>query len=69
VLLILVDGAGFGNPSTFGDPCQAPALDRVAESGQRYTTFHSTALGSPTHRRTRLIPRRKARTRSPTVLG
>src|SRR3954467_13154649 len=28
VLLILVDDAGFGNPSTFGGPCQTPNLTK-----------------------------------------
>ena len=32
VLLILVDDAGFGNPSTFGGPCQTPTLTRLAGS-------------------------------------
>jgi arylsulfatase A-like enzyme len=48
VLLILVDDAGFGNPSTFGGPCQTPALTRLAEQGLRYNRFHVTALCSPT---------------------
>jgi arylsulfatase len=48
VLLILVDDAGFGNPSTFGGPCQTPALDRLAQRGLRYNRFHVTALCSPT---------------------
>jgi arylsulfatase A-like enzyme len=48
VLLILVDDAGFGNPSTFGGPCQTPALTKLAERGLRYNRFHVTALCSPT---------------------
>jgi arylsulfatase len=48
VLLILVDDAGFGNPSTFGGPCQTPTLTRTAEEGLRYNRFHVTALCSPT---------------------
>ena len=48
VLLILVDDAGFGNPSTFGGPCQTPTLTRLAEQGLRYNRFHVTALCSPT---------------------
>ena len=35
VLLVLVDDAGFGNPSTFGGPCQTPTLTRLAERGLR----------------------------------
>jgi arylsulfatase len=48
VLLVLVDDAGFGNPSTFGGPCQTPTLTRMAEEGLRYNRFHVTALCSPT---------------------
>src|SRR5574339_651791 len=48
VLLVLVDDAGFGNPSTFGGPCQTPTLTRLAEQGLRYNRFHVTALCSPT---------------------
>ena len=33
VLLVLVDDAGFGNPSTFGGPCQTPTLDRAGRPG------------------------------------
>jgi arylsulfatase len=48
VLLVLVDDCGFGAHSTFGGVIPTPALDRVANSGLRYTNFHSTALCSPT---------------------
>ena len=48
VLLVLIDDAGFGNPSTFGGPIQTPNLTRVAEGGLRYNRFHVTALCSPT---------------------
>jgi arylsulfatase A-like enzyme len=48
VLLIMTDDAGFGAPGTFGGVIPTPALDRIAESGLRYTNFHSTALCSPT---------------------
>lgn len=48
VLLVLVDDAGFGNPSTFGGPCQTPTLTKLAEQGLRYNRFHVTALCSPT---------------------
>jgi arylsulfatase len=48
VLLILVDDAGFGNPSTFGGPVQTPNLSRLAERGLKYNRFHVTALCSPT---------------------
>jgi arylsulfatase len=47
VLLVLIDDAGFGNPSTFGGPCQTPTLTRLAAQGLRYNRFHVTALCSP----------------------
>lgn len=48
VLLVLVDDAGFGNPSAFGGPCRTPALSKLAEEGLRFNRFHVTALCSPT---------------------
>src|SRR5262245_46782299 len=48
VLPVLIDDAGFGNPSTFGGPVRTPTLDRLAEVGLRYNAFHVTALCSPT---------------------
>src|SRR4051812_4271525 len=48
VLLVLIDDAGFGNPSTFGGPVTAPTLDKLAAEGLRYNRFHVTALCSPT---------------------
>ena len=48
VLLIMTDDVGFGAPGTFGGVIPTPALDRIANSGLRYTNFHSTALCSPT---------------------
>src|SRR5256886_10438760 len=48
ILLVLIDDAGFGNPSTFGGPVATPTLDKVAAEGLRYNRFHVTALCSPT---------------------
>ena len=48
VLLVLIDDAGFGNPSTFGGPIQTPNYTRMADEGLRYNRFHVTALCSPT---------------------
>ena len=48
VLLVLIDDAGFGNPSTFGGPIQTPTFTRMADGGLRYNRFHVTALCSPT---------------------
>lgn len=48
VLLILTDDVGYAAPSTFGGVIPTPTLDKVAQDGLRYTTFHTTALCSPT---------------------
>jgi arylsulfatase A-like enzyme len=48
VLLVLIDDAGFGNPSTFGGPIQTPNYTRIADQGLKYNRFHVTALCSPT---------------------
>jgi arylsulfatase A-like enzyme len=48
VLLVLIDDAGFGNPSTFGGPIATPNYTRIAEGGLKYNRFHVTALCSPT---------------------
>src|SRR5271157_4209917 len=48
ILLIMTDDAGYGVSSTFGGVIPTPAMDRVAQTGLRYTQFHSTALCSPT---------------------
>jgi len=48
ILLVLIDDAGFGASSTFGGPSNTPTLDKLADSGLRYTRFHTTAVCSPT---------------------
>lgn len=48
VLLIMTDDQGYGVSGTFGGVIPTPALDRIAQSGLRYTQFCSTALCSPT---------------------
>ena len=48
MLLVLIDDAGFGNPSTFGGPIDTPNYTRMAEEGLRYNRFHVTAVCSPT---------------------
>ncbi|MEK6233481.1 MAG: arylsulfatase [Planctomycetales bacterium] len=48
ILLVLIDDAGFGAPSTFGGPCNTPVLDNLAKGGLRFNRFHTTALCSPT---------------------
>ncbi|MGO7867527.1 sulfatase-like hydrolase/transferase, partial [Rhizobium ruizarguesonis] len=48
ILLIMTDDAGYGVSCTFGGVIPTPALDRISQSGLRYTQFNSTALFSPT---------------------
>ena len=48
VVVVLLDDIGFGSTSTFGGPCETPALARVAKHGLKYTCFHATALAAPT---------------------
>src|SRR5258708_40264813 len=48
VLVILLDGGGFGHTSTFGGPVPTPTLHRLAKNGLKYNRFHTTALCSPT---------------------
>jgi Sulfatase len=48
VLLIMTDDQGYGVAGTFGGVIPTPALDRIANTGLRYTEFNSTALCSPT---------------------
>jgi arylsulfatase len=48
ILIVLIDDCGFGQMGTFGGGIPTPTLDRVANSGLRYTRFHTTALCSPT---------------------
>src|ERR1700680_3870047 len=43
ILLILTDDVGFGATSTFGGPIQTPTLQRLADDGLRFNTFHTTA--------------------------
>jgi arylsulfatase A-like enzyme len=45
---VLIDEAGFGNPSTFSGPIDTPNDTRRAEGGLRYNRFHITALCSGT---------------------
>ena len=47
MLLVLIDDAGFGNPSTFGGPIATPTLKKLAQEGLKYNQFHVTALCSP----------------------
>ena len=48
ILIVLIDDAGPGLPSTFGGEVQTPTMDRVVEEGIAYNRFHTTAMCSPT---------------------
>jgi len=48
VLIVLIDDLGFGATEVFGGPLKTPTLDRLANGGLRYNSFHTTALCSPT---------------------
>ena len=48
VIIVLIDDLGFGATETFGGPLKTPTLDRLANNGLRYNSFHTTALCSPT---------------------
>ncbi|MDM0015805.1 arylsulfatase [Variovorax sp. J22P168] len=48
ILIVLIDDAGPGLPSTFGGEVQTRALDRVVSQGIAYNRFHTTAMCSPT---------------------
>ncbi len=48
ILLIMTDDQGYGVSGTFGGVIPTPALDRIANTGLRYTEFCSTALCAPT---------------------
>jgi len=48
ILIVMLDDAGFGQPSTFGGEINTPTLSRLAEEGIAYNRFHTTAMCSPT---------------------
>ena len=51
ILIVLIDDAGPGLPSTYGGEVRTPTLDRIARAGVSYNRFHTTAMCSPTARR------------------
>jgi arylsulfatase A-like enzyme len=48
VLLIVWDDVGYSAMDVFGGPIETPTMRRIADSGLRYSNFHTTALCSPT---------------------
>ena len=48
ILIVLIDDAGPGLPTTFGGEVHTPTLDRISKEGITYNRFHTTAMCSPT---------------------
>ncbi|MCB0990686.1 MAG: arylsulfatase [Acidimicrobiales bacterium] len=48
IVVVLLDDTGFSHLGCFGSFIDTPNFDRLADSGLRYTNFHTTALCSPT---------------------
>jgi arylsulfatase len=48
ILIVLIDDAGPGLPSTLGGEVHTPTMDRVATGGIALNRFHTTAMCSPT---------------------
>ena len=48
VVVVLLDDVGFAQLGCFGSDIDTPHIDRLADTGLRYTNFHTTALCSPT---------------------
>jgi arylsulfatase A-like enzyme len=48
ILIILIDDAGPGLPTTFGGEVRTDALSRILDEGIGYNRFHTTAMCSPT---------------------
>lgn len=48
VIVVQLDGVGFGASSAFGAPYQTPAAERLVKDGLKYNRLHTTALCSHT---------------------
>ena len=48
ILIVLIDDAGPGLPTTFGGEVDTPTMDRIVGEGIAYNRFHTTAMCSPT---------------------
>lgn len=48
IVIVLIDDAGPGLPSTFGGEVTTATLDRICGEGVTYNRFHTTAMCSPT---------------------
>lgn len=48
VVIVLIDDAGPGLPTTFGGEVRTDTMDRICSEGVSYNRFHTTAMCSPT---------------------
>ena len=48
IVLIVLDDTGFAHLGSYGSTIETPVIDGLAANGLRYTSFHTTALCSPT---------------------
>ncbi|WP_379059101.1 sulfatase-like hydrolase/transferase [Pectobacterium brasiliense] len=48
IIVIMTDDVGFGSASTFGGPIPTSTMDKLAETGAKYTSFNTTSMCSPT---------------------
>ncbi len=48
IVIVLIDDAGPGLPTTFGGEVHTPTMDRICAEGVSYNRFHTTAMCSPT---------------------
>jgi arylsulfatase len=48
ILIVLIDDAGPGLPTTYGGEVQTDTLTRIHNEGIGYNRFHTTAMCSPT---------------------
>ena len=47
-MIVLIDDAGPGLPTTFGGEVRTATMDRICAEGVSYNRFHTTAMCSPT---------------------
>ncbi|MEO6792764.1 MAG: arylsulfatase [Mycobacterium sp.] len=48
IVIVLIDDAGPGLPTTFGGEVRTETMDRICAEGVSYNRFHTTAMCSPT---------------------
>jgi arylsulfatase A-like enzyme len=48
VIYVVLDDVGFSAMGCYGGPIETPNIDRLVDTGLRYTQWHTTALCSPT---------------------